>query len=73
MKAIERRLDLLERHRALLAPVGYDARAVLLVRLNAMTERMRAGGKWPPDPRPTAEEVKQRLAARVASYASSRT
>jgi hypothetical protein len=66
MKAIVRRLDLLEQHRALLAPVGYDARAVLLVRLNAMTERMRAGGKWPPEPRPTVEQVRQRVMQALA-------
>ena len=70
MKAIERRLDLLERHRALLAPVGYDAGAVLLVRLTAIADRMRASPYWPPDPLPTVEEVKQRLAERVASYSS---
>ena len=71
MKAIVRRLEHLERHRSLVT-VTYDARAVLLSRLNAIAERMRPSPYWPPDPRPTAEEVKQRLAERVASYASSR-
>ena len=70
MKAIVRRLEHLERYRALVAPVGYDARAVLLARLNAIAERMRPSPSWPPDPRPTVEEVKQRLAERVASCTS---
>jgi len=72
MKAIVRRLEHVERYRALVAPVGYDARAVLSVRLTAIANRMRASPCWPPDPRPTLEEVKQRLAERVALYASSR-
>ena len=67
MKAIIRRLEHLERHRALIT-VDYDGRAVLLARLNVIAERMRAGGNCPPDPRPTLDEVKQRLAAATARY-----
>lgn len=62
MKAIIRRLEQLERHQALVT-VDYDARVVLLQRINAIAERMRAGGNWPPEPRPTVEEVRQRLNA----------
>ena len=66
MKAIVRRLEHLERYRALLAPVGYDARAVLLARLNGIAERMRASEKWPPEPRPTMEQVRQCLMQALA-------
>ena len=66
MKAIVRRLEQLERYRALLAPVGSDARAVLLARLHGIAERMRAGGKWPPEPRPTMEQVRQRVMQALA-------
>jgi hypothetical protein len=66
MKAIVRRLEHLERYRALVAAVGYDARAVLLVRLTAIADRMRASGNWPPEPRPTAEQVRQRLMQALA-------
>jgi hypothetical protein len=72
MKAIVRRPEHLERYRVLVAPVGDDARTVLLARLNAIADRMRASPYWPPDPRPTLEEVKQRLAERLALYALSR-
>jgi len=66
MKAIVRRLEHVERYRALVAPVGYDARAVLLVRLTAIAERLRAGRKWPPEPGPTMEQVRQRLMQALA-------
>ena len=66
MKAIVRRLEHLERHRALVT-VDYDAGAVLLQRINAIAERMRAGGNWPPEPRPTVEQVQERLNAIVAA------
>ena len=72
MRAILKRLKHLERRREL-ETVNYDARAVLLARLNAIAERMRASPYWPPDPQPTAEELKRRLAERVASPTSSRT
>ena len=67
MRAIIRRLEHLERYRKLVAPAGYDARAALLARLNAISDRMRTSPYWPPDPLPTIEEVKQRLAERVVS------
>ena len=38
-----------------------DARAALMEKLNGVAERLRAGGNWPPEPRPTVEEMKQRI------------
>ena len=70
MRAIIRRLEHLERYRELVAPVGCDARAVLVARLNAIADRRSTSPCWPPDARPTVEEVKQRLAERVVSYTS---
>ena len=67
MKAIVRRLEHLERHRALVAPAGLDARAILMERITAVAERLRAGGNWPPEPRLTVEQVQARLNTVFAS------
>ena len=69
MKTILRRLEHLERRQELIAPVGYDARAIMMEKIEAIAERMQAGGNWPPEPPPTIDEVKQRLAAATARYA----
>src|SRR5690348_16828508 len=65
MRKILRRLEQLERHLALVT-VGYDARAVLLVRLTAIAERMRPSPYSLPDPRPTVEQVRRRLMQALA-------
>jgi hypothetical protein len=62
MKAIIKRLELLEHaSQTQSAASTYDVRAVLMEKLNGVAERQRAGGNWPPEPRPTVEEVKQRI------------
>ena len=66
MKAILKRLEDLERRRQT-SPSNHDAHVILMGRLNAIAERMRASKDWPPEPRPTLEEVKQRFAARSSN------
>jgi hypothetical protein len=63
MKTIIKRLEYLEhtRRAQIAATTTFDARSILLGKLNRMAERLRAGPNWPPEPRPTVEEVKQRL------------
>jgi hypothetical protein len=62
MKTIIKRLEHLEHaHRTQIAANTRGVRAVLMEKLNGVAERLRAGGNWPPEPRPTVEEVKQRI------------
>ena len=62
MKTIIKRLEFLEHARQTQSAVSpYDVRAVLMEKLNGVAERLRAGGNWPPEPRPTVEEMKQRI------------
>jgi hypothetical protein len=63
MRTILKRLEDLERvHKTQMATHStYDARAQLKERLDLMAARMRAGGNSPPEPRLTAEEIKQRI------------
>ncbi len=62
MKTIIKRLELLEHARQTqIAASTRNVRAVLMEKLNGVAERLRAGRNWPPEPRPTVEEVKQRI------------
>jgi hypothetical protein len=65
MRTILKRLKHLERRREIVT-VNYDVRAVLFARLNAIAERMRPSPYWPPEPRPTVEQVRQRLMQALA-------
>src|SRR5437879_751882 len=60
MKTIVKRLEHLEhaRRTQIAAASTFDARSMLLEKLNGAAVRLRAGGNWPPEPRPTVEEMK---------------
>jgi hypothetical protein len=60
MRSTTKRLERLEGlHRARFDEQSIDATALLMERLDLIAAKMRASGSWPPEPRPTVEEMKE--------------
>ena len=66
-RTLTRRLKQLEHleqvRRTQIAAESTGARERIMADLNRIAERMKAGGNWPPEPQPTAEEVERRILA----------
>lgn len=69
MKTVLRRLQL-EQHRSesLAASDNTGARERLMERLNSMSDRLRGDPNWEALPKPTVEEVRQRLQEALARH-----
>ena len=62
MRSTTKRLEYLEGlHRTRFEAQSINAKALLTERLDLVAAKMRASGSWPPEPRPTVEEMKERL------------
>jgi hypothetical protein len=67
MRSTTKRLEHLEKlHRTHFEEQRIDAERLLTERLDLVAAKMRASGYWPPEPRPTVEEMKEHLKALFA-------
>jgi hypothetical protein len=72
MRSTTKRLEHLEKlHRTHFEEQSIDAARLLTERLDLLAARMKANGCWPPEPRPTVEEMKERLKALFAGREAS--